>query len=780
MALLGAVLAAIISPFLLIATAVILAAEDCCFALFGKRKECQDRAARNASASVVIPNWNGLELLQKFLPSVIKALEGHPDNEIIVVDNASSDDSVAFLREHFPSVRVVAQTENLGFGGGSNAGIAAAKNDIVILLNNDMRVEPDFLAPLLAPFADPLVFSVSCQIFFSDPTKRREETGLTETWWESGRLRVSHRIDPEIKVAYPCAYPGGGSSAFHRQKFLEIGGFDELFKPFYYEDTALGHLAWKRGWKLLYEPRSVVFHEHRGTIGRKFSADFINGVLRKNLLLYIWKNIHDWRMLLSHFLDTAAGAFGGTLAGSAKGRYLALGAVRAFGALPDTVRARWRAHELARVGDHEAFLRQRGSYFRDRFETGTPPPERLQVLFASPYPIEPPTHGGAVFMKGTLQAMQPLADVHVLSFLDEGAQLPAQERLREYCASAEFLVRKGRPPRNLASLLPYVIHEFWDREFAWALDRTIFLKKVDVVQIEYTILGQYAGAYERIPTFLFEHDISFQSLGRTLKSQWKLGSFIAYMQLLRYETGMVRRFRRVQVCSHENAEYLQQFVPELQGRVDADLRALIDTSSYRFVPGPRESHTILFVGSMRHEPNLHALVWFVDYVFPRIVAADPDATLIVAGAGSWEAMGGKLNQPNIRALGFVPDMRELFERYAVFVCPILSGSGVRVKLLEAFASGIPVVSTTLGAEGLASKKDSYCELADEPEDFARAVVYLLENPERAETMAYRARQMVEQEKDAAVLTRRLVKVYQREVRRLRSLEGRPSGIEVTR
>jgi O-antigen biosynthesis protein len=770
-ALLGAVFSAIISPFLLIAAAVVLAAADCCFALFGKREGSQDSAARNTAASVVIPNWNGLDLLRKFLPSVIKALEGHPDNEIIVVDNASSDGSVAFLREHFPGVRVLAQTENLGFGGGSNTGFAAAKNDIVVLLNNDMRVEPDFLAPLLAPFSDPLVFSVSCQIFFSDPAKRREETGLTETWWESGRLRVSHRIDPEITMTYPCAYPGGGSSAFHRQKFLEIGGFDELFKPFYYEDTALGHLAWKRGWKVLYEPRSIVFHEHRGTIGKKFSADFIKGVLRRNLLLYIWKNIHDWRLLLPHFPDTVAVALGGTLTGSAKGRYMALGLVRAFMALPEAVRARWRAHELAHVDDVEAFRRQRGAYFRDRFETGTPPPERLQVLFASPYPIEPPIHGGAVFMKGTLEAMQPLADVHVLSFLDDEGQLPAQERVRGYCASAEFFVRKGRPPRNLASLLPYVIHEFSDREFAWAIDRTILLKKVDVVQIEYTILGQYAGAYQHIPTFLFEHDISFQSLGRTLKSHWKTGSFIAYMQLLRYETRMVRRFRRVQVCSRENAAYLQQFVPELRGRIDPDLRALIDTRSYRFVSGPRASHTMLFVGSVRHKPNLHALVWFVDQVFPHIIAADPAAILIVAGAGSWEAMGGKLNHPNIRPLGFVPDMRELFERYAVFVCPILSGSGVRVKLLEAFASGIPVVSTTLGAEGLASKEDGYCELADEPEEFARAVVSLLENPERAEVMACRARKMVEEEKDAGVLTGRLVKVYRREVRRLRSFEA---------
>lgn len=767
MALLTAVLVALLSPFLCFAAAIIFGIEDLCFKLLGTRHRPENEARGNRSASVVIPNWNGRDLLEKFLPSVVEALAGDPENEIIVVDNASEDGSAAFLRQQFPQVRVLQQAKNLGFGGGSNAGFSAAKNAIVVLLNNDMRVAPDFLAPLLAPFQDPLVFSVSCQIFFSDPAKRREETGLTETWWERGRLRVGHRIDPQVNVLYPCAYPGGGSSAFHRDKFFELGCFDELFRPFYYEDTSLGHLAWKRGWKVLYEPRSMVFHEHRGTIGKKFGADYIQSVIRKNAFLYIWKNIHDWRMLLPHFLDTAVLTLAGTLGGSAKGRHSALGLGGAILSTPQAVRARWEALELAQVNDTEAFRRQRGGYFRDRFEANWKHSKRLQVLFASPYPIEPPTHGGAVFMKSTLEAMRGLADIHLVSFLDEAGQLAAQEPLAEICTSAEFFVRTGRPARNPASLLPQVIQEFSSREFGWAIDRTIYLKKVDAVQIEYTILGQYGGSYSRIPTFLFEHDISFQSLGRSLKKRRKLGLFIAYMQVLRYETKVVRGFTRVQVCSRENKDYLLQFVPELAGRIDPDLRALIDTKSYRFVAGSREPHTMLFVGNVRHTPNLEALLWFVDEVFPLVIAADPAATLVVAGAGSWEAAGTKLEHPNIRALGLVRDMREAFERYAVFVCPILSGSGVRVKLLEAFASGIPVVSTTLGAEGLAADGDGYCELADRPADFARAVVEVLGVPERAMGMAARARHMVEQDKDATQLTRRLVEVYQREVRRLR-------------
>ena len=152
-----------------------------------------------------------------------------------------------------------------------------ARNDIVVLLNSDMRVERDFLAPLLDGFTDEKVFAVSCQIFFSDPAKLREETGLTEGWWQQGALRVRHRIEPAIRDLYPCFYGGGGSCAFDRRKFLELGGFDELLAPFYLEDTDLGYLAWKRGWKVLYQPGqrglSRTSRHHRKPLQRRLHSN---------------------------------------------------------------------------------------------------------------------------------------------------------------------------------------------------------------------------------------------------------------------------------------------------------------------------------------------------------------------------------------------------------------------------------------------------------------------------------------------------------------------------
>jgi GT2 family glycosyltransferase/glycosyltransferase involved in cell wall biosynthesis len=764
----------LLSPVLLLLSAIALAACDVCFALFGRRKrvEVVPQAPSRQSATVVIPNWNGRDLLEKFLPSVVEALAGNEDNEIMVVDNASSDGSAEYVQKFFPQVRVLAQTANLGFGGGSNAGLRAAKNRIVILLNNDMRVEPDFLAPLLEPFSDPLVFSVSCQIFFSDPARRREETGLSEVWWEAGRVRASHRDDPSIHVPFPCAYPGGGSSAFDRDKFLELGGFDELLRPFYYEDTDIGLMAWKRGWKLLYQPASIVFHEHRGTIGKKFSPHYIEGVLKKNIVLYCWKNIHQWDMLAAHFTRCFTSSIRAATGGQAEGRYTATGLARAFLQLPEAILARWRARSLAAVDDAEAFRRPLGGYYRDRFDASqSPVPDRLNVLFASPYPIEPPVHGGAVFMKQTLAELAGIANVHLVCYLDRPEEIELQKPLTDSCATAQYMLRSFLPPEKPATLLPHAVREFYHRDFAWLIHKTIFLERIDAVQLEYTILGQFAGEYKHIPCFLFEHDIFFQSLWRGLGSwsspRQRALALLEYIRMLRYELQLLGKMTRVQTCSLENTKYLLGFEPALQSRIDSGLRSGIDTKRYRYVSGGREPDTMLFVGSFQHVPNLQALNWFANEVLPRILAQRPSAMFVVVGSNLPESLSYLGKHSNVRLTGRVPDIREPLEQYAVFVCPILSGSGVRVKLLEAFAAGIPVVSTTIGAEGLSTEPGDICELADSPKDFADSTVKLLSGQEYASGMALRARQMVVRDRDAEKATRRLVETYRQELLRMR-------------
>ena len=129
---------------------------------------------------------------------------------------------------------------------------------------------------------------------------------------------------------------------------------------------------------------------------------------------------------------------------------------------------------------------------------------------------------------------------------------------------------------------------------------------------------------------------------------------------------------------------------------------------------------MLFIGSFRHDPNRVAMDWFVGEVMPLILARTPGARLVIAGSDPPPVHAWANHSGALELLGCVEDVREPLARYAVFVCPILSGSGVRVKLLEAFAAGIPVVSTTVGAEGLARQDGEFCALADDAAGFAAA------------------------------------------------------------
>jgi GT2 family glycosyltransferase/glycosyltransferase involved in cell wall biosynthesis len=752
----------LISPLIWAISILAIALTD----LFGRiraRIPASSNRPSGSAASVVIPNWNGRDLLEKYLPSVEAALSGSPDHEIIVVDNGSSDGSTAFLRERFPRVKVLALDRNLGFGGGSNAGFRAAKNDIVVLLNSDMRVDAGFLAPLLAGFTDGQVFAVSCQIFFSDPAKLREETGLTQGWWQDGNLRVRHRIDEGVTGLYPCFYGGGGSCAFDRRKFLELGGFDPLLAPFYLEDTDLGYMAWKRGWKVLYQPASKVFHEHRGTIGKRFREEQIQAVLKKNFILFTWKNIHDWRKLAAHFFFTWAGALLSVPFGDEPERPNLLGIWRAFLQLPQAMRSRWRARQLATIHDDEAFRGPMGGYFRDRFEIPAPRPERLRVLLVSPYPICPPVHGGGVFMYQTLRELAKLAEVHVIVLLDYHDQIADNLELEKFCASVEFIIRMQGEHGSSFSILPHAVREFANEDLAWLIHRQIYERKIDVVQLEYTNMGQYAEPFERIATALFEHDIYFQSIGRGLgQVTGPLAKIIArleYLRALRYELHMLPRCDQVQVCTMENREYLASFVPHVRSRIQEGLRAGIDTSRYEFRACGREPCTMLFLGSFRHLPNFAALDWFVHRVLPRILERRPEARLIVVGSDPPppHVYGDFPNA--IEVVGFVEDIRTVLERYAVFVCPILSGSGVRVKLLEAFASGMPAVSTRIGAEGLARQDGEFCFLADDPHEFAERVLLLFDESDKAAAMAGRARAEVVGNWDMAKITRSLCESY---------------------
>ena len=748
------------------------------------------------NASIVIPNWNGRELLEKNLPSVLEASTA--DDEVIVVDNASSDGSADYLRRHFPQVRVLQMERNLGFGGGCNAGVQAALNRIVILLNNDMRATPGFLSALLEGFTDEAVFAVSAQIFFSDPSRRREETGLTVGKFEKGFLRVSHEIDERITVPFPIFYAGGGSTAYDRDKFLEMGGFDPLFEPFYLEDTDLSYGAWRRGWKILYQPESHLYHEHRATIAKHYSPEAIRAYLKKNYVLMVWKNIHQWRWLMAHFWYLYGQMILCWLGRETETRTPMGAFLRALRKLPAALRSRSRALSRARVNDPAVFQRTRPAVFRDVFTLSpeTPPsretqdssrglenlpaapsgeasdpaqespplPDRpLNILFVSPYSIFPPLHGGAVFMLQAIEQMAKRHNLYVLTFVDCAEEVESNRSLEGLVRHVEATVRR-HPPRRRFSLRSQAEMAFEDPQFGKMLEKMVFLNDIDLIQFEYTQMAQYHLPLQHTSQCLFEHNVYFQSVQREILAGKggplvKAREFLEWLRAMRFEVAAAGKFDAVFTCHDGDRQLLESFLNGGRPRVLSGLRTGIDVSNYPFPGGPRRPDSLLFVGNFQHAPNVEGLEYFCRKVLPLIRARLPQATLSVVGAQALPEVQRMFMGEGIRLLGRVPDVREPLSQHAVFVCPILVGAGVRVKILEAFASGIPVVSTSIGAEGLGGTHGADIMLTDSPDEFAAATLHLLEHPKAAAAMAAEARRLVETRFDWPVVARKLDQVY---------------------
>lgn len=249
--------------------------------------------------SIVIPNWNGKRLLKRNLPKVFKACQEWAKTgwEIIVADDASTDDSVAFLKENYPQIKVVVHKKNQRFAAACNSGVKAATGKIVVLLNNDVSPELGFLKPLIRHFKDPEVFAVGCkEKDIKDGEIVHSGRGLGE--FKRGFL-VHWRAKDQNKA--DTLWATAGSMAVDREKWLNLGGMDTLFRPAYWEDIDLSWRARKKGWRVLFEPRSIVNHQHETTNILAFGKKQMKVYAYKNQFLFVWKNA-SLGLLIQHLI----------------------------------------------------------------------------------------------------------------------------------------------------------------------------------------------------------------------------------------------------------------------------------------------------------------------------------------------------------------------------------------------------------------------------------------------------------------------------------------------
>src|SRR3989344_3484019 len=290
------------------------------------------------NVSVIIPNYNGLELLHRNLPYVMTAYRNLINRilEVIVVDDMSKDESVRFLKSNYPEIKLIRHKKNRGFSATVNTGVRGSKGNYIVLLNSDVKPSVDFLRNAIPHFENEKVFAVS----FAE-----ENFSWAKGFFKNGF--VGHEPGKYINKTHETFWVNGGSGIFRRDYWVMLGGMDEkLLSPFYWEDIDLCYRAQKRGLVCLWEPGAKVLHEHEQTV-KRLPQKYVRKIRERNQLLFIWKNITSQRLFRKHqtkLFEYILRHPGYTLV-----------FMRALKSLPDVIKARRREKKESKVSDEAIF-----------------------------------------------------------------------------------------------------------------------------------------------------------------------------------------------------------------------------------------------------------------------------------------------------------------------------------------------------------------------------------------------------------------------------------------
>ena len=340
--------------------------------------------------------------------------------------------------------------------------------------------------------------------------------------------------------------------------------------------------------------------------------------------------------------------------------------------------------------------------------------------------------------------------VHLLSFVKYQEEKLEKTKLEEICCSVQLMdVPANRSvlslvldiAKSLISLRPAVVEKYDTVVMRKAIRSVLAREKIDLVHLDMLPLAGYMNELGGYPVLLNEHNIESSLLAR--KAQQMKNTFAGLFFSLQakwlnhFEQKAVGRVDHVISCSENDSEMLREFtdstpITTIPNGVDTDY----------FAPTVEDDNgtvSLVFVGGLNWYPNLDALQWFDESIFPLVLAELPGIKLHIIGqsiASSWK------HQKNIVCHGSVPDIRPFMNQSAVFIVPLRIGGGTRLKILNAMAMEIAVVSTVVGAEGLQVKdKEDIC-LADQEQGFAEAVIQLARDADERRRMGAAARRTI--------------------------------------
>ncbi len=599
-------------------------------------------AHSNPTVSILVPVHNNIRWTLMCLQALSSSGES-TTFEVIVINDASTDSTRKRL-ERIGGLRVLNLKKNVGFLLACNKGLELAQGEFVVYLNNDTEVESGWLDALIENFEDQLVGLVGAKLVY--PDGRLQEAGgivfSDASAWNFGRFEKP--LASPFTYRREVDYVSGAAIAVRKSILDNLGGFDERFVPAYYEDTDLAFEVRRQGFKVLYEPYSVVVHHE----GISHGTDENSG-LKAFQLANKEKFFQKWKATL----ESQDGPGGQNVQLSARKLTSGRGTILILDEYPT-----WNHDSGSR-----RLLEILVSFRRRGFNVLLIPSERKRK---PPYDRDLSNLGVQVWHDTISEAQDYVAKI----------------------ADDIVLVFAARPS-NMISFMEY-----------------------------------FDEILPGVPVIFDTVDLHFlrrrreRNFSRFSASRKELFSLEMEQS---HEVNLMKQADLTLVVSPVELALLSDLDPDLSIELLSNVHRVVD-----FVPGAENRGGILFVANFNHGPNLDGIEFFLREVYPLLVKKVKTIRFSIVGSPKPESVEN-LNLPGVEVLGWVEDLDPLYSATRLVIAPLRFGAGVKGKVGEAWAHGVPSVMTSIAAEGMGVVHGENGLIADDPDDFAECIVKLLQD-----------------------------------------------------
>jgi len=404
----------------------------------------------------------------------------------------------------------------------------------------------------------------------------------------------------------------------------------------------------------------------------------------------------------------------------------------------------------------------------------------MRVLLVAPFLPYPSSSGGRIRIFHLLRGLARRHEVTLLTAVNNDDELDHVSAVEAYCRDVVtvMITETPRPMRshvaNLLSATPYYRAVMSSMEFQAEFGALMARQRFDVVQVELLHAAHMAAHLRGVRKVLDMHNVESVLYRRLVKhlrpGLRRMLTWSDAVKLPAYQRRLIPEFDHCLAVSDPDAAELRRVVPGARITV---IPNGVDPEEFFPQETVAEPNSLVFTASFTYPPNTEAMVYFCRDVLPRIRAAIPEARLSIVGQRPGPEVEALGRLPGVEVTGRVPDVRPYLARAAVVVVPLRVGSGTRLKILEAMAMGRPVVSTSLGAEGLDVRPGHDLEIADGAAPFAAATVALLHDPDRRARLGIHARRTAMERYAWSVVADRLDQLY-------RTMESESASVSTLR